>query len=376
MSEAGVENLEDLYEAAPFGYLLLAPDGRITKVNATFSGWLGFPAQALAGKRLRDLMTLPSRVVYETNIAPVLRLQGGFEEVVLDLVTASGDKLPVLVSAAERRGAGGQLLSTRVGVMRGKERRGYEQALASREAAAVGRLTDEREASELREQFIAVLGHDLRNPLASIVGAARLLRREGQNEKSLKILAMMETSVDRMAGLIDDVMDFARGRLGSGIDLQRTVTALEPLLRHVVEELEANHPSRDFVCEFDLPEAVSVDPGRISQLVSNLLANALTHGDPKAPVGLGAVTRSGALQIWVVNVGRPIPEKAMERLFQPFFRGDVRASQQGLGLGLHIASEIAKAHGGTLTVASDETETRFILELPIEPSSDEGARAD
>jgi signal transduction histidine kinase len=186
----------------------------------------------------------------------------------------------------------------------------------------------------------------------------------------------METSVDRMAGLIDDVMDFARGRLGSGIDLQRTVTALEPLLRHVVEELEANHPSRDFVCEFDLPEAVSVDPGRISQLVSNLLANALTHGDPKAPVGLGAVTRSGALQIWVVNVGRPIPEKAMERLFQPFFRGDVRASQQGLGLGLHIASEIAKAHGGTLTVASDETETRFILELPIEPSSDEGARAD
>jgi signal transduction histidine kinase len=143
--------------------------------------------------------------------------------------------------------------------MRGKERRGYEQALAGREAAAVGRLTDEREASELREQFIAVLGHDLRNPLASIVGAARLLRREGQNEKALKILSMMETSVDRMAGLIDDVMDFARGRLGSGIGLHRTDAALEPVLRHVVEELEANHPSRDFICEFDLPERVSVD---------------------------------------------------------------------------------------------------------------------
>jgi sigma-B regulation protein RsbU (phosphoserine phosphatase) len=77
-------------------------DGRIAKVNATFATWLGFPAEALVGKRLRDLMTLPSRIVYETNIAPVLRLQGRFEEVVLDLVTAAGEKLPVVASAVER----------------------------------------------------------------------------------------------------------------------------------------------------------------------------------------------------------------------------------------------------------------------------------
>jgi sigma-B regulation protein RsbU (phosphoserine phosphatase) len=364
MSEGGSEGVDDAYDTAPFGDLSLGPDGRITKVNATLALWLGFPADALVGKRLRDLMTLPGRVVYETTIAPVLRLQGCFEEVILDLVTAAGEKLPVLASATERRDGAGNVLSTRVGVMRAKERRGYEQALAGREAAAVSRLTDEREASELREQFIAVLGHDLRNPLASIVGAARLLRREGQSDKALKILEMMEASVDRMAGLIDDVMDFARGRLGSGIDLHRTMAPLEPVLRHVVEELEASHPSRDFVCEFDLPEAVSFDTGRIAQLVSNLLGNALTHGDPKAPIRLGAVARAGALQIWVANDGQPIQEKAMTRLFQPFFRGEVRASQQGLGLGLHIASEIAQAHGGTLTVASDDVETRFTLNLP------------
>jgi sigma-B regulation protein RsbU (phosphoserine phosphatase) len=190
------------------------------------------------------------------------------------------------------------------------------------------------------------------------------LRREGQSEKALKILTMMEASVDRMAGLIDDVMDFARGRLGSGIGLHRNLASLEPVLRQVVDELEADHPSRDFICEFDLPEAVSFDAGRIGQLVSNLLGNALVHGDPKAPVRLGAVTRAGAFRIWVVNAGPPIPAKAMARLFQPFFRGEVRPSQQGLGLGLHIASEIARAHGGTLTVASDETETRFTLDVP------------
>jgi sigma-B regulation protein RsbU (phosphoserine phosphatase) len=100
-------------------------------------------------------------------------------------------------------------------------------------------------------------------------------------------------------------------------------------------------------------------------LVSNLLGNALTHGDPKAPVRLGAVARGNELEIWVANAGPAIPEKAMTRLFQPFFRGEVRASQQGLGLGLHIASEIAKAHGGTLTVLSTADETRFTLRAPI-----------
>jgi sigma-B regulation protein RsbU (phosphoserine phosphatase) len=359
------EDLEDLYENAPFGYLSLLADGRIFKVNRTFSGWIGVAPETVVGKHLRELLTVPGRIFYETNLAPLLRLQDGFEEVALDLMTAAGVKLPVLVNAAVRRSADGGVRFMRIAVVRAKERRGYERDLQGREAAAVKGLTDERETSELREQFIAVLGHDLRNPLASIVGAARILRREVQSEKALRILQLMDTSVDRMASLIDDVMDFARGRLGSGIGLQRTIGPLEPVLRQVVDELETSQPSRVIVCEFDLPEPVSFDAGRIGQLVSNLLGNALTHGDPKAPVRLGAFASAGKLEVWVANTGEAIPPKAMERLFQPFFRGEVRASQQGLGLGLHIASEIAKAHGGTLEVLSDQSETRFTLVLPL-----------
>jgi len=360
-----IEDLEDLYENAPFGYLSTSADGTIFKVNATFSDWIGVPAESLIGKRLRDLLTVPGRIFYETNIAPALRLQGRFEEVALDLVTASGDKLPALVNATERRGPGGEVLAARVAVVRAKDRRSYERDLQAREAETRDRLERERETSELREQFIAVLGHDLRNPLASIVGAARLLKREVQSEKGLKVLTLMETSVDRMAGLIDDVMDFARGRLGSGIDLHRAIGPLEPVLRQVVEELETAHPSRTITCEIDVPEPISFDAGRIGQLVSNLLANALTHGDPRSPVRLGAVARGERLEVWVANAGTPIPQKAMERLFQPFFRGEVRASQHGLGLGLHIAAEIAKAHGGELLVRSDQTETCFTLAIPL-----------
>lgn len=359
------EDLEDLYEHAPFGYLSTAADGTIFKCNATLCSWIGFAPEVLIGKRLRDLLTVPGRIFYETSFAPALLLQGRFEEMALDLVKADGEKLPVLVNATQRLGVNGEFLSARVAVVRAKDRRSYERQLQDREAAVREHLAHEREASELREQFIAVLGHDLRNPLASIIGAARLLNREVQSDKARKVLQMMEASVDRMAGLIDDVMDFARGRLGSGIDMHRTVGPLEPVLRHVVEELETSQPSRTIICDFSAREPISFDPGRIGQLASNLLANALTHGDPRSPVRIGATTRGGRVEIWVANAGAPIPPKAMERLFQPFFRGEVRASQHGLGLGLHIAAEIAKAHGGVLAVSSDEVETRFTLTLPM-----------
>jgi sigma-B regulation protein RsbU (phosphoserine phosphatase) len=363
---AAPDDFEDLFRHAPCAYLTLVPDGRIARANRTLEEWLAVEPGALDGMLLRDLLTVPGRIFYETNIAPALRLQRELEEIVLDLIDRDGAKLPVLVSARPRT-SGDRLIETRMIMVRARERRGYERDLQGREAAAVRLLNDERSSSELREQFIAVLGHDLRNPLASIVGATRLLRREVTGEKSLRVLQMMETSVDRMAGLIDDVMDFARGRLGSGIVVKREIVPLEPVLRHVVAELEVNQPSRVFVCDFALNEPVSHDEGRISQLVSNLLGNALAHGDPRSPVRLSASTDNHMLTLSVSNAGSPIPPAAMERLFQPFFRGEVRDSRQGLGLGLHIASEIARAHDGALSVRSDEHETRFTLVMPCVP---------
>lgn len=359
------EELTDLYEYAPFGYLSASPAGTILKVNATLLGWIGEAPGSLVGKRLRDLFTVPGRILYETNIAPLLRLQGRFDEVALDLKTTTGNVFPVLVNATDRRGANGDILFIRIAMAPAKDRRSYERDLKSREAAAVVRLEREEERAVLREQFIAVLGHDLRNPLASIVGAARLLRREVQSDKGLKVISLMEASVDRMAGLIDDVLDFARGRLGSGLTLNRTVSLVEPVLRQVIAELEAAHPSREIVCDYDVHEPISFDEGRIGQLVSNLVANALTHGDPKMPVRLSVTLRGELVELCVTNAGDPIPPEAMERLFQPFFRGEARASRHGLGLGLHIASEIAKAHGGALSATSNAAETRFVFSMPL-----------
>jgi signal transduction histidine kinase len=232
--------------------------------------------------------------------------------------------------------------------------------------SAIKNLLDERNASALREQFIAVLGHDLRNPLASISGGASLLRKEVLSERGSRILDMVQGSVVRMSGLIDNVLDFARGRLGGGFTLSRQAGVdLEPILQQVVGELRIGAQGRTIDTDFALRDAVNCDPSRFAQMVSNLLANGLTHGAPEEPVQIHAATDGAELKLWIANKGRPIPPGAMERLFQPFFRGEAQPSQNGLGLGLHIASEIAKAHGGAIDVASTPQETRFTFRMPL-----------
>jgi signal transduction histidine kinase len=232
--------------------------------------------------------------------------------------------------------------------------------------SAIKNLVDEQNTSAIREEFIAVLGHDLRNPLASISGGVSLLRKEALSERDEQILALMHRSVVRMSGLIDNVLDFTRGRLGGGFTLTRqSEVDLEPILQQVVNDLRIGAPGRTIETDFTLPDAVNCDPARFGQLVSNLLANGLTHGEPGEPVRLQAATTGGEIEVSVANGGKPIPPETMERLFQPFFRGEVQPSQQGLGLGLHIASEIAKAHGGIIEVSSTAQETRFTFRMPL-----------
>jgi len=227
-------------------------------------------------------------------------------------------------------------------------------------------LATERETSELREQFIAVLGHDLRNPLASISAGARIIGRDAKTEKEHQVVAMLQTTVMRMATLIDNVLDFARGRLGGGITLDRNARQpLEPVLHQVIDELRLSSPGRQIEAEYAIDSPVDCDRTRIGQLVSNLVGNALSHGAAKEPVRVRAETLNGLFKLSVANGGEPIPQAAMEKLFEPFFRGEVRASRQGLGLGLHIASQIAKAHEGVLTVTSMPEETKFTFVMPL-----------
>jgi signal transduction histidine kinase len=233
-------------------------------------------------------------------------------------------------------------------------------------AATEAQLSKEREAAKLRDQFIAVLGHDLRNPLASIDAGAKLLRKEPLGGRAPAILDLVERSVSRMAELIDNVLDLARGRLGGGLALERNAEAgLDGALEQVANELRSAWPGRTIATDFEIAAPVMADRSRIAQLLSNLVGNALSHGAPDQPVLIEAKTADGQFRLSVANRGEPISPETMELLFQPFVRGAGHGAKQGLGLGLYIASEIAKAHGGRLDAASSPEETRFTFVMPL-----------
>jgi len=236
---------------------------------------------------------------------------------------------------------------------------------SERLASSEAELLDERKAADLREQFVAVLGHDLRNPLASIAAGARLLQKTPLNEKAVDILGMMQSSVNRMSGIINNVVDLARGRLGGGVTLDRSSAPLQPVLEQVVAEFRMSQPERAIETRIALDRPVDCDRVRVAQLASNLIGNALTYGKPNEPIRVDAATDETSFSLTIANAGEPIPAGTLQRLFLPFFRGAVQPNQQGLGLGLYIASEIARAHGGTIEAASTAEETRFTFRMPI-----------
>jgi phosphoserine phosphatase RsbU/P len=360
-----LNDFEELFENAPCGLISTDMDGWILRANLTLADWLEREPADFIGKQFQDLMSLGGKLFYETHCVPLLRIQGSFSGVALELVCKNEQKLPVLMNAVERRDSVGESFFVQIAIFNASERRRYERNLLDARTAAEAAVLEERTFSEFREQFIAVLGHDLRNPLASLASGLRMLGKEQFSERSRKIVDLMDGSILRASTLIDNVMDFARARLGTGIGITPDPdTAIAPVIEQVVAEMRSIDRDRAIETHIDIQEPVEADRGRIGQLVSNLLGNALTHGAANQPVRLTAVSNSGILEISVSNGGEPIPQAAMDHLFKPFVRGTVRPNQQGLGLGLYIASEIAKAHGGTIDVTSRETETRFTLKMP------------
>ncbi|MCP1441162.1 signal transduction histidine kinase [Pseudomonas sp. GGS8] len=227
------------------------------------------------------------------------------------------------------------------------------------------RTEAEHKTTKLREQFIAVLGHDLRNPLFAISAGAEMLLRKLNDPANEQRAQHILTSARRATKLVDDVLDFARGSLGRGIPVTiEPCPDLGDALRHVIAEIQSIHPKRIIQSSIGDLSDMHCDRERVAQLLSNLLANAVVHGDPDGPVEVSAQAKEGHFVLSVKNQGL-IAENALPHLFQPYSRPTGGTPQAGLGLGLYIASQIAQAHGGTLEVESTAPQgTTFTFSLP------------
>jgi PAS domain S-box-containing protein len=227
-------------------------------------------------------------------------------------------------------------------------------------------VTDRLRVEEARDQFIAILGHDLRNPLASIVAGVEILR--GIPEPFAKTVARVARSAHRIDSIIRDLLDFALGRLGGGIPITPRRCDMRLICSDVVEETKQANPLRDLRFEGVGDLRGEWDPDRIEQVLSNLVGNAVMHGE--GPITVTSHREQERVVTGVHNQGPPIPDVLVPTLFEPFTRAEqdipgYHRRHEGLGLGLYIASEIVHAHAGTLTVSSLAGEgTTFTFTLP------------
>jgi signal transduction histidine kinase len=222
--------------------------------------------------------------------------------------------------------------------------------------------------NELRDQFIAILGHDLRNPLQAVYSAGVLLEKKITDPTLKGVAARIRVNVKRMSCLINDVLDFARGRLGEGMGVRvADVEDIDAGLNAVVREFQDGQPDRQILANISVTRKVRCDLGRVQQVASNLIGNALKHGAPEGPVKVSAQAEESELIINVWNAGEPIPPENIDKICEPFWRHSSTGNREGLGLGLYICSQIVHAHGGTLSVtSSQESGTSFTARLPLD----------
>jgi signal transduction histidine kinase len=240
--------------------------------------------------------------------------------------------------------------------------RALRGALSEREAL-VAKLQETVRANEL---FTAILGHDLRNPLNAIVTAAQLgLRQAHDPVRSARCSNRILASGLRMARMIDQILDFTRLRLQQGLPISRAATELVSTVQQVIDELQVANPDRRIALERVGDTNGSWDADRVAQVFSNLVGNAVLHGDATHDVRVRVDgTAPDVVRVEVWNSGTIGPD-LLTRLFVPFDAEKRRKSPQGLGLGLYISREVVIAHGGSVDVASsDAAGTSFVVTLP------------
>jgi two-component system sensor histidine kinase/response regulator len=227
-------------------------------------------------------------------------------------------------------------------------------------------LADElREMLRLNEMFVAAVSHDLRSPLSSMVMGAALLERELVDPVSARVLSRIRSSADRMNGMLDQLYDLARVRLGGGIAIEPAKMSLHKLLDTVADELHLAHPEKRVAVECDGPTEGVWDVQRLGQVFTNLIGNALRYGTQSKPVRVSV--RAGASEVAIdVHNGGAIDDDLRPHLFDPFRRGSGPA-RDNLGLGLYIVRAIVVAHGGSIELSSShEAGTTFCVTLPRE----------
>lgn len=349
--------LSRLIESVQEGLILLTPDGVITQVNQAAERIVGHPRRSLVGAQFRDERWWCADGSGNRDAASLLaraKEDADFVHAELYIETDAG-RATLLADATALRDARGVV---------------EDLVLSLRDVTAERRdLAAAKTTLDFQQQVIGIVGHDLRNPLATVTGSISLLKRQaGLSVLSTASLDRMERSAARMARLISDLLDYTRTRGPGGLPVVLSRADLHVICKDSVEECRIAHPSSQVLLETTGNGTGSWDADRIEQALTNLIVNAIQHGGG-GPVRVHSdATDAQSVAIKVYNGGAVIPAEVLPELFKAYrrgIRGGSASRSSGLGLGLFIVAQIAEAHGGRVYAESSAgLGTTFTIELP------------
>ena len=235
------------------------------------------------------------------------------------------------------------------------------------------RLAEEAElraALDFRDRILGVLSHDVRNPLGVVLTSAGLLERQlaaAGSDKQLTVVKRMIDNARAIERMVRDLVDYTRTRHGRGLPIFAVEADLLQLCQQVIDGMQVLHPDRALQLSSDGDTVSTVDPDRATQVIANLVGNAILYSPAGSPVRVTLRNEEDAVVLEVNNQGAPLPPETLPGIFEAFHRGaaDGGGRNAGLGLGLYIASQIAEAHGGSIAVRSTAEEgTTFIVRWP------------
>ncbi|GAC1557008.1 MAG: hypothetical protein NVS2B9_20020 [Myxococcales bacterium] len=360
--------LRSLFECGMLGLFFWDASGRISEANDAFFAMTGYTPDDLADAGLGfRALTPPEHAARDEEALRRIGVAGECQPYEKQFFRKDGTRVDVLIGSALLEDGAGKGFSFMLDVT---ERKREEQERASL------RQRDQR-AQEFQQRLLGIVGHDLRNPLSAITTSATMLERGQPTPDQRKRIRQILASAARMESIIANLLDYTRARTGSGLQMVRKRIDAHELCRQAVRELQVSHPDRVILVQADGEGEGDWDPDRLSQIVSNLVANAIKYGAAAEPV---VVVSWGEKKVWTLQVsnrGDPIPADLLPKLFEPFERGPQtdQTVKQSLGLGLYIVSEVVRAHGGTLSVSSSPGhKTVFTARLPRYEGQEQEAR--
>lgn len=357
--------MDDLMNAAPCGFVSFGDDGIIGAVNDGLLTLLGYEQSDLEGKHLETIFSAGGKVFYHTHFLPLLKLQGRAEEIYFSLLSKDGDEIPVLINGA-RNERDGRIVNDCV-LMRMRMRRRYEDEIlrAKRKAEA---------ASAAKAKFLSMMSHDLRTPLQAISGYASVLA-EGIHGPLLDAqredVEQVRNATRELTRLMDDILTFAQMESGR-VPMRLRALPVEEALERAESLVRPRIAESGLTYEREPHEpglAMLVDPDRLQQVLLNLLTNAVKFTPAGGRIATACDRRDERTRIYVRDTGPGIPPDQLEAIFEPFTQVESSHSNQGVGLGLAISRDLARAMRGELTVESVVGKgSVFTIEMPAAES--------